>query len=64
MRVAVANGSEFDMGDVDPRVYLDNFLVAHHPNLRGATWTQSTRTNANGGVETLFHFAASAATKG
>jgi len=64
MRVAVANGSEYQMGDIDPQVYRDQFLVPHHSNMRGATWTQSTRTNVNGDVETVFHFSANAGTKG
>lgn len=64
IRVALANGQQFDMGDVDPQVYLDRWLVPKMPNLSGGTFSTSTRVNANGDTEDVFTFVAVAATKG
>jgi hypothetical protein len=38
-RVAVYNGANYDMEDVEPGVFLDQALVPNFPDLRGATWT-------------------------
>jgi hypothetical protein len=41
-RVAVYNGANYDMEDVDPQVFLDQALVPNFPDLRGAEWTLTT----------------------
>ena len=36
--VALYNGMSWPMGETDPQTFLDEALVPHYPDLRGATY--------------------------
>lgn len=60
-RVAVYNGANYAMEDVDPQVFLDQALVPNFPDLRGATWTTVTNDETQ---EVRFIFSKRAGEKG
>ena len=60
-RVAMHNGTTWDMGDTDPQKFLDEALVPNYPDLRGATFTRREDTARD---EIVFEFQKRAGQKG
>ena len=60
-RVALYNGSTWDMGDIDPQTYLDEALVPHFADLRGATFQRRENPERD---EIVFEFSKRAGQKG